>query len=132
VKDLTVLQAKRFGVYHCTTDTTLFEAAHRMVEEDISGLVVIDEEGYLKGIITRSDLMRAYASGAEWHEQTVEGHMSTQVVTVTPQERLSQVAQLLLDKQIHRVVIVHPEGGKLRQVGVISDADLVYHLTKEA
>jgi CBS domain-containing protein len=40
--DLTVLQAKRFGVFTCSNNDTLLEVAQRMVEEDISALVVVD------------------------------------------------------------------------------------------
>jgi CBS domain-containing protein len=48
LQQLTVLDAKRYGVYTCGGDATLQEAAVRMVEEDVSALVVVDEEGYLR------------------------------------------------------------------------------------
>ena len=41
----TVMQAKRLGVLTCTPDTRLVEAAQRMTGEDVSALVVVDEEG---------------------------------------------------------------------------------------
>ena len=131
MRDLTVLQAKRFGTYSCSFQNTLQEAARVIVEEDISGLVVLDGDGYLAGIITRSDLLRAYISRADWADQPVETYMSREVVTVLPTDHISRVARLLLDKQIHRVVIVQKEHDRLRPVGVISDSDLVYHLVKE-
>jgi CBS domain-containing protein len=103
-----------------------------MVEEDISGLVVTDSQGYLTGVITRADLLRAFLSGQDWSSQPVEEYMSRQVVVVSPQDRLDHVAHLLLEKQIHRVVIVQRDHDRLRPVGVISDSDLVYHMIKEA
>jgi CBS domain-containing protein len=101
-----------------------------MAEEDISALVVVDEEGYLTGIITRTDLLRARAECIDWMAQPVEAWMSKEVVTVSPNEHLTQVTHLLLERQIHRVVAVEEEGGKLRPVVVISSADLVYHMAR--
>lgn len=132
MRDLTVLQAKRLGTYSCSSQNTLQEAARTIVDEDISGLVVLDDEGYLAGIITRSDLLRAYNSRKDWAALPVESYMSREVVTVLPTDHISHVSQLLIEKQIHRVVIVQKEHNRLRPVGVISDSDLVYHLVKES
>jgi CBS domain-containing protein len=130
LNDITVLQAKRFGIICCQSQDLLGEAARTMVEEDISGLVVTDEQGFLEGVITRADLLRAYRTEEQWAAQPVEKFMSRDVVTVHPQDRLDTVARLLLDRQIHRVVIVQKEGDHLRPIGVISDSDLVYHMNR--
>jgi signal-transduction protein with cAMP-binding, CBS, and nucleotidyltransferase domain len=131
MRDLTVLQAKRYGTFSCHNHTKLLDAARRMAEEDISALVVTDDNGYLAGIITRTDLVRAHQARADWATQTVEACMSQPVVTVTPQHKLSHVAKLLIEKRIHRVVVVQDENGKQRPLGVVSSADLVYHMAKE-
>ena len=130
MKDLTVLQAKRYGTYTCASHDTLLGAAQRMVDEDISCLVVVDSRGYLEGILTRSDLLRAYTSVNEWGDLLVGAYMTREVVTVQPQDFISHVANLLREKQIHRVVIVQKEHGNLRPVGVISDSDMVYHMVR--
>jgi CBS domain-containing protein len=130
-KGRTVLEAKRYGCYSCTPDTTLLEAIRRVVEEDISCLVVLDPEGYLAGVITRSDMVRAYLASDDWAAQKVGDHMTTHVVTVSGDDRLSDVAQLLIDRHIHRVIAVREENGRQRPVAVVSDADLVYHMVKE-
>jgi CBS domain-containing protein len=128
--DQTVLQAKRFGIFSCSQDETLQEAARRMVEEDISALVVVDKEGYLVGIITRIDLLRALTKLEDWEKLLVKDYMNNEVVTVSPQTQLTRVAELLVDKQIHRVVVAREENGKKKPVSVVSAADLVYHMIK--
>jgi CBS domain-containing protein len=128
--DLTVLQAKRFGVFSCNKENTLLEAAQRMVEEDISALVVVDENGFLAGIITRTDLIRAFVSLEDWETHKVSSLMSPEVVTVTAQTNLLRVAEILLEQQIHRVVAVREEDGKKRPISVVSAADIVYHMVK--
>jgi CBS domain-containing protein len=128
---LTVLEAKRFGCHSCTPDTLLGEAVRQMVDQDISCLVVVDHGGYLAGIITRNDVLHGYLAHADWEQLPVGNCMSSEVITVLPEDKLSAVAQLLIEHHIHRVVVVREENGKQRPVAVVSAADLLYHLRKE-
>ncbi len=131
MKDPTVIQAKRFGVVVCECQTPLIEAARLMAEEDISALVVVDDGKHISGIITRMDLLKAKKDCLDWHAEAVEDWMSRQVVTVSPRDHLSHVADLLLKQGIHRVVAVQEDKGRLIPLAVISAADLVYHMAKE-
>ena len=129
----TVLEAKRLGCYCCKAGASLLDAARKMVQEDVSALVVTDPDKYLAGIITRTDLLRARLEHEEWASLPVETFMSRNVVTVTPDTTLNMVAELVVEHHIHRVVAVQEEEeGKQRPISVISDSDLVYHLVKEA
>ena len=129
----TVLEAKRLGVFACAPDTPLEEAARQMLKEDISSLVVTDEEGYLRGIVTRMDILRAYLGDAEgWKHRPAGEVMSRQVVTVTLQTTLREVARILTERHIHRVVATEREGDKERPLAVVSGSDLIYHLHKSA
>ena len=128
--DPTIIQAQRYGVYTCREQVNLLTAARQMAEEDISALVVVDEDGYLLGIITRTDMMRALCDCEDWAKTPVKDYMSPQVVTVSPKDHLREVAQILLDKGIHRVVAVQMEDGKQKPIAVISAADIVYHMSK--
>ena len=126
----TVLQAKRLGVFHCVESTSLGEAARQMVSEDISALVVVDADGCLAGIVTRFDLLRALVDRQDWSEQPVSAYMATEVVTVSQQATLLEVADLLLEKHIHRVVVTRGEQGQQFPLAVVSAADLVYHMAR--
>ncbi len=127
----TVLEAKRFGCYTVHPDTPMADAVRRLVDQDISSLVVIDQEGYLAGVLTRSDVLRVYLGQDEWEACPVGDYMSTHVVTVLPDAHLRDVANILVEKHIHRVVVVRDENGKQKPVAVVSDSDLTYHLMKE-
>jgi CBS domain-containing protein len=128
--ELTVIQAKRFGIVSCLAEATLSAAARQMVADDISGLVVVDQEGYLQGVITRTDLLNAYNQNPRWGDQLVSEYMNTDVVTVSPHDHLDKVARILIDRHIHRVVVVDESTGAKRPLGVISDADLLYHMVR--
>lgn len=128
----TVLEAKRYGVVSCLPHTTLMDAARQMVAEDISAMVVVDSQGGLAGIFTRTDMLRAYRGAKSLAECCVGSHMSRDVITVTSGDSLDEVADMLTSRHIHRVVVVRQEDGRARPIAVISDADLVYHLVKAA
>jgi CBS domain-containing protein len=129
--DLTVLEAKRYGVYHCRSDATLGEASACMMEQEISALVVVDSEEYLVGILSQTDLVRAAMEEAQWQALSVAAYMSRDVVTVGTNATLADVARRLLDHCIHRVVVVRNEEGRQRPVAVVASSDLLYHLAKE-
>ena len=131
-KGQTVLESKRYGIYLCQPATPLLQAARRMAEEDISALVVVSDGGQLTGIVTRMDLLRAYLTHKDWQVLPVEKYMSRDVVTVTPEDDLGLVAKLMLEKQIHRVVVVQEQEGAQKPVAVISAADLVAHMANSA
>lgn len=130
-KGRTVLEAKRYGIYSCRQDETLLGAAQTIVSKDISALVVVQDNDSLAGVITRTDLLRACLESEDWVDKPVTDYMSTDVVTVDPHTLLKQVAELLLENKIHRVVVVREVNGRERPIAVVSDGDFLYHMVKE-
>lgn len=131
MKTMSVLKAKRFGIFSCSSQDTLKAAARTMTGRNISALVVVDDDGYLEGIITRTDLVRACYHRPDWAEALVRDYMNTHVVTVDLNAQLGAVMEILIDNHIHRVVAVQHEQGKLRPVAVLSAADILYHMAKD-
>ena len=129
MKTVNVLAAKRLGISRCACDTPIGDIARRMNGEDISCLVVTDDEGYLEGIVTRTDVVRAALEQPDqWEETSCCDWMTSDVITVFPTTALSSAAQILQAKHIHRVVVVEQEGSKLRPIAILSDGDIIYHL----
>ncbi|MFN8466104.1 MAG: CBS domain-containing protein [Caldilineaceae bacterium] len=131
MRTLSVMQAKRFGVWTTASTATLLEVAREMVDRNISGLVVVDAEGCLEGLITRTDLVRAAHDRRDWMNLTANDYMVRNVVTVRLDDTLQHVMDLLIEHHVHRVVAVEPENDKLRPIAVLSAADVVYHMAQE-
>jgi len=112
------------GVIICWADEPLIDVALRLCEYDINALFVLDDSGRAVGVISQTDLARAYIEGP-WQERTADEIMSTDVVTITGDIPLDAAIQILLDKKIHRLLIV--QGGRTpnRPVGVLSLSDIV-------
>ncbi|MCS7221935.1 MAG: CBS domain-containing protein [Anaerolineae bacterium] len=110
-------------------EATLKEAEVLMEEERIRRLPVVNAEGRLVGIVSRSDVREGlsissagnpYAPDAQEHWLTVADVMTTEVVTVTPETPLWQAAELMLKHKIGGLPVV--EGGEV--VGMITESDI--------
>ena len=71
MRNLSVLQAKRLGVYTVSPDETLLNTAHKMRDHNVSALVVTDADGFLAGVISRTDLVKACFKQREGRAQVV-------------------------------------------------------------
>jgi CBS domain-containing protein len=118
------------GVISCRVDTPLEEIAQRLMEYQINALFVLDQSGKACGVVSQTDLVRAYVQGG-WSDLVAEDIMTPGVVTVVPDIPVTAAAQLMLDKNIHRLLIV--QGGLVpdRPVGVLSMSDIVREMAQE-
>ena len=93
-----------------------------MIDGKIHCAPVVDETGALVGIVTSHDLIEEWAP-----EQGVVTVMTDRVSTVDPQTTIVDAARLMLDQQIHHVVVL--EEGEI--CGVVSSYDLLRELAGE-
>ncbi len=106
------------------------DALALMRERKIRRLPVIDHAGHLVGIVSDRDLLQASPSPATslsvWEityllsRITVKSVMTTNVITVTPDEPLEDAARIMADSKIGGLPVV--ENGAL--VGIITETDL--------
>jgi CBS domain-containing protein len=116
---------------------SLAEAAHRMVEQNLKRLPVVDD-GRLVGVLGRLDVLKTMAS-VHLPEHRLEspvdaGHtiadvMARDVPTASPDAALDEIVDLVVGSAAKRVVVVDAER---RPIGVITDSDLVQRLDPEA
>ena len=129
-KGRTVLQAKRYGIHSCSANTSLLVAVRTMVDEEVSSLVVEDDEGCLLGLITRVDILRVHIALDNWASQMVKDHMQRDIPVVTPQTLLADAARLMINSRSRLVVVKREDGDKRRPVAMLTDGDLAYHMVK--
>jgi CBS domain-containing protein len=112
------------GVIICWADETLADVAQRLREYDINAIFVLDDSGRAEGVISQTDLARAYVEG-DWQHRTADEIMHPDVVTLTGDIPLDAAVQIMLDRRIHRLLIL--QGGRTpnRPVGVLSLSDVV-------
>jgi CBS domain-containing protein len=123
-------------------------AAQRMLEHHISGLPVVDTQGFPIGMVTEGDLLKRAEIGtaprlSSWnalrlgparlaeryvqtHGRSVEQIMTRGAVTATEQTSLAAVVALMESRNIRRIPITR-EG---RLVGIVSRTDLLHALAQ--
>jgi CBS domain-containing protein len=102
-------------------DESLIVAAQRMRDNDIGDVLVVENDGRLRGIVTDRDMVvRAMAESMEAGNATINDVCSTDLVAVDVNEDSDRAVQLMRDRAIRRIPVV--DRGQV--VGVISLGDM--------
>lgn len=110
--------------------TTVSEAARLLTERRITGAPVVDAKGNLLGIVSQTDLVRHQGgAGEHWPGEAaadagqtpVLSLMTGSVVSCEEDTPLDEVARVMLDRRIHRVLVTR-EG---RLCGILTAMDLL-------
>ena len=101
-------------------NTSISNVAETMIDKDISSLIVEDDRGNLKGIVTKADLT-SYLAYRETGRFKVSDFMKVNPITVEPPSSIFSVAHLMSDYKISRVVVINKEN---KPIGIITLTDL--------
>jgi CBS domain-containing protein len=82
----------------------LSHAARQMAARGVRALPVCDGER-LTGIITDWDVTRAVAADRDAADRMLGQYMSSEVVTVDPDARLTDASELMSDSRVHHLVV---------------------------
>ena len=122
MKLLDILSRKGSTVYSIHPEATLADLAEAMVSHNCGSLVVLHDERMV-GIITERDFLNSYVSTRQdLSGLIVSDFMSTNVITGSPEDSVSETMGLMTDKRIRHLPIVDREG---KLLGMISIGDLV-------
>src|SRR5215217_2468234 len=103
-----VREVMHHGVIHCTAETTVKQAIQLMQLHRIHALVVVEEPGYLCGIVSQTDLLEAWQKSSSYEEAMrgpVSEVMTRSVVSCRPEMDLERAIKLLNHNHLHRLVV---------------------------
>jgi len=112
------------GVITCAPDVPVQEVVRVVADTDVHAIIVVHPpEATVAGIISHIDLLRLY--GKDLLEYTASDIMTADVIAVAIDAPVSEAAQLMLEKGIHRLLVTEdtPEGKK--PIGVVSTTDII-------
>ncbi len=134
------------NVITITPSLSVEQIAQLLLSCSISGVPVVDAEDRLIGVVSEGDLLRRRESGTERHRSwwlnllagpegrarefvKTHGHraedvMTREVVTITADTPVGEIAEILEKRHIKRVPVV--EDGKI--IGIVSRANLLHGL----
>ena len=102
-------------------DDPIFDAVKLLVEKNISGLPVVDDDMILTGILSEKDVVDLYYERENAEDKTVGDYMTHPAVCFDENNALLNVCNFLGKNIFRRVPIT--SGGKL--VGIISIKDIL-------
>lgn len=126
-------------------EMSLRTAAHLLSQSEVSGAPVIDENGRCVGVLSATDFMH-WAEGekashrgdalmtaticSEWQVMDVEmlpmdevsEYMTHDPVTVQTTVSVGELARLMLDAHIHRLIVVDNQH---KPIGIVSSTDII-------
>jgi CBS domain-containing protein len=107
-------------------DVSIEDAIQILLNQSISGLPVVDDDGRLVGVITEFALL-AVTYDKRVKNHTVSQHMTRDVITVDVNDPVSRIADLCIVHRVRRVPVMQNE----RLIGVIARRDVLRALVEE-
>ena len=116
-----LLHHKTTPIWSVTPNSSVFDAIKLMAEKNIGAVLVISGE-MLAGVFSERDYTRKIAlHGKSSRETQVWEIMSTELITVTPEDTVEDCLRLMTDKRLRHLPVLNGT----QVVGIISIGDLV-------
>ncbi|MAC33067.1 MAG: CBS domain-containing protein [Haliea sp.] len=113
-------------------DASLVEAIETIVENRLTGLTVIDDDGKVRGVISELDCLRGVLASiyndGDPERARVEDVMTREVNSCSVQDSIVEVAQSMLDTRQRRRPVM--EGDRL--VGQVSSRNILWALMEHS
>jgi len=125
IEDVFVARLMSTDLHTVTPDTLVEDAAAVLLEEDISSVLVVDDDGDLVGILTSTDFVDIVAKSQPKAETTVERYMTPDPITAGAQDDVAAVAATMLERGFHHVPVVDGE----TPIGIITTSDFAAYVS---
>ncbi len=122
-----ILQSKSNHIISITPETIVYEALEIMVKNNVSALLVMDNQSLL-GIFTERDYARKVVLRGKTSKTTLIGEIMTEdPITITPDNSVEECMRVMTNRFIRHLPVV--ENGTV--VGIVSIGDLVKFIIEE-
>ena len=113
---MAVADVMAFRVVKVSPEDPVRVAIARMLEENVGSVAVCDGER-LAGIFTERDVLRLTSEGPDFDEVRVGDVMTTQLVTLSPDDDILDAARLMGERKIRHLPVLEGEN-RLGMVGI--------------
>lgn len=113
-------------VVTCSEWDPILNVIDAVLDRHISAVVVVDKKKQPTGILTKTDLVRAYQHGVSLH-QKVGLVMVAKLLTLAPTTTRDDAAAFLEEHRIHHAVVM--DQGQM--VGLVSSWDIAAEVAKD-
>ena len=125
IEDVFVARLMSTDLHTVTPDTLVEDAAAVLLDNDVSSVLVVDDDGGLVGILTSTDFVDIVAKSQPKAETTVERYMTRDPITAGAQDDVAAVAATMLEHGFHHVPVVDGE----TPIGIITTSDFAAYVS---
>jgi CBS domain-containing protein len=105
----------------CTPNDSVRDAAQAMSEGDFGAVVVVEDGGDVRGILTDRDIVvRAVAEGKDPASTEVREVFTTEPATLRPDESIDDAVDALREANVRRLPVIEESN----VIGIVSIGDL--------
>lgn len=109
----------------CKSDASIEEAARQMSQNSVGSIVIVDDAGRPRGIVTDTDLrMKVVAAGASL-TSPISSIMSTPVRTATTGITAATAVLRMIREKVRHICLTEDGTAQTRAIGMISEHDIV-------
>ncbi len=124
----------KVGVANCPPGTPITDIARLFKDKGLEAIVILDpEEGHAVGVVSQKELVEAFVrEGPNARSLKAEDIMRDDVPQVPPDIPLEAAFQIMLDKNVRMVFLMHHAGGVTYSAGALSYTQLVRFLAAQS
>ena len=125
IEDVFVARLMSTDLHTVTPDTLVEDAAAVLLDNDISSVLVVDDDESLVGILTSTDFVDIVAKSQPKAETTVERYMTRDPITAGAQDDVAAIAATMLEHGFHHVPVVDGD----TPIGIITTSDFAAYVS---
>lgn len=118
------------GVITVDINTPFKEVIKIMSENRIHAVVVVNNDGEFMGVISSYDIIKTLNEVENPLSLTAEDIMTPKPISIDGDQNLKDAIEVMINKKVHRVLIISKHMGKLIPVGILSITDIIKFLSE--
>ena len=121
MSDIDVRQLMTAPVLTVEPEESVEAVADAMLDQGIRSIVAVDEDCQPVGILTSTDFVKIVAQVTPKDTTTVGDHMTTDIVTTSPDRPIPEVASEMVERGVSHFPVIDDDG---EVIGIITANDL--------
>ena len=115
-------------VISVTKETPIYEAMELLINNEITGMPVVDDEMGLLGVITEKDCLRLFYGDEDERDKTVRDFMTQPAVHYDENDSLQTICDFMMINYFRRIPVTTKEG---KVVGILSRPDVIKYILEQ-
>lgn len=126
MKQISDIMSKKVEIIQ--TSDSAKDAAKKMLDKNVSSLVIVDESGQSIGIITERDITRGVCTQDVLSKEFLIQHlMSSPLTTIDSKSSVEMAANLMLQNKVRHLIV---KDGK-KTVGIVTASNFIDYLNEK-